>query len=539
MDWRAASRSQSRMMDWRAESRSRSRSTFVGANRLFSTASEAHAHNLLSHSGSSTPPQPQMGQSMPQLPTHGSHLVPILSQSQSSAIHESEAELSASQRSRPNDDDYLHDGAFNYDQALRAAGAYDILVNSAPSHHRSGQLQHLNPSLSDETQAVRGKASGLPGIAGPGLYAETEENYHPQYGFLPRRVRKTSFDHTVRQDEMPPPVNPRKRQAEASPHDALSNPLPDTDRGFPSTSFTFNFPQAYENFFDLAAASSTTPAPFANPISTENQEVADDEVKTDWTSQPVTANTSAVNSPPAYSLESSLHMPAMPQTAADNALDFQQLMHFYLNANAAASPFTHINPSQVLGAVPGIDPASTDTSPQPVEPLSASVRPIQQTISDKTVHLPPIPARSNSSPNLQTLRMQPMTPAKGHARNTSTVESRIKKAPGSRSGPGTPNSESTSDGVGGSILMTGDSSTVCTNCHTTNTPLWGRDPDGQPLCNACGLFYVSHPRLDCLEQSLMRISETAWRCATAVTEDGCHQEEVSFSLHCMTSLNMM
>ncbi|KAH3676183.1 hypothetical protein WICMUC_002205 [Wickerhamomyces mucosus] len=35
-------------------------------------------------------------------------------------------------------------------------------------------------------------------------------------------------------------------------------------------------------------------------------------------------------------------------------------------------------------------------------------------------------------------------------------------------------------------------STRCTNCNTQTTPLWRRNPEGQPLCNACGLFLKLH-----------------------------------------------
>lgn len=78
----------------------------------------------------------------------------------------------------------------------------------------------------------------------------------------------------------------------------------------------------------------------------------------------------------------------------------------------------------------------------------------------------------------------------------------------------------TSGVVKGSMTVGEDGTevpTVCTNCQTTNTPLWRRDPEGQPLCNACGLFYVSRTVFSLtIEILTMMMPETTWRRAATV-----------------------
>lgn len=64
--------------------------------------------------------------------------------------------------------------------------------------------------------------------------------------------------------------------------------------------------------------------------------------------------------------------------------------------------------------------------------------------------------------------------------------------------------------------------TECQNCHTVKTPLWRKDPSGNTLCNACGLFLKLHGTMrplslktDVIKKRCSRRSSNAVRSAAS------------------------
>lgn len=190
-------------------------------------------------------------------------------------------------------------------------------------------------------------------------------------------------------------------------------------------------------------------------------------------------------------------------SASNSALTTPPLTGISLNPNSLlaqspASPGMNIPSRKVTIAAPDRNsatsptrqrtwpysvPTSSANNRRSTQPGFTSMQDVQANRRPKTL------SRVNSTPNTPKLS------------NTNTPQSISMPGSPEPISPGTSSSHSRRQSISNPknlpanpppTTSSSEVTTTCTNCHTTNTPLWRRNPEGQPLCNACGLFLKLH-----------------------------------------------
>lgn len=524
MDWRAVSRSRSRIsMDWRPQSRSRSRppqsGTTFDQHGIISAPTDNRYQFPTIHTGANIDKSLDRRNTYPNLHHDGLATSPSIPIPGASAHRSYPEPSSASRPVRSGTLPALYEGQVDHDP-----------LSFTHELHHDAQLSHSLSALN--TPAFH--PSSLPSFGfhgGSKLLADQSPN---AYAF-PRHVRKTSFDHTVKRENIftgisgrhqvnGKPLSPdsligQKRRADAPHAESMLRADPSNVDGnprttqtqesdqyvsgnpFPSTPFNFCFPRDYiydmhggshNEFSHMLHGTDDSHSSFHDPVPhpLNGSAFGPSVGTTSGVNEGLSAAAAATSAAMAEGYRISSAAANFP---SDDPLDYHLLGMPYGNLDGGVSlaqgPYT-VDPTQILPlehgdgvlqsyhASPSSDgwgngiTSSSTASPEPYLTSSASTPPSVEG------------AMTGSSSRNQ---MRKIASSKRVAQEIRRKKSTMSPTIGtiSRSATSTPDL-STREGSAGTAKGSSDDGdqppTSCTNCHTSTTPLWRRDPEGQPLC---------------------------------------------------------
>ncbi|CAG0923514.1 unnamed protein product [Notodromas monacha] len=178
---------------------------------------------------------------------------------------------------------------------------------------------------------------------------------------------------------------------------------------------------------------------------------------------------------PPSSNGSSPYMTASYQQNSVQSRTYEQAgaMMEYTTCTTAATNPTYSNTAGTLPSVVQMAPVDAPTA---------------------TYHLPPIHAGSNRTTSGHTQQQAASAAYSGHEHVVVPVSATKRSSRPDRSDSGNSqqsrsSSRSSASRRASTVRRTG---VTCANCSTNTTTLWRRNSEGEPVCNACGLYFKLH-----------------------------------------------